>query len=71
MTLSEQLDNALNEALELCANTTAQQFYQTVKVSNIKQHYANNGIYWPALDAKQREVFDRCERIALEIGIER
>lgn len=28
-------------------------------------------MFWPALDAAQRAVFDACEREALEIGIER
>lgn len=66
-----QMDKVFYEALALQANTPAEHLHRTVKVSNIKNMYCEYQMFWPALDAAQREVFDACEREALVIGIER
>lgn len=70
MNVSE-LDRALEDALEMSAETTFEHLQRTIKVSNLKQWYTAHRIFWPALDARQREVFNECEREAREIGIER
>jgi hypothetical protein len=65
------LDNALAAALQLPAETPFMHLQRTIKVSNLKGAYKQIGLFWPALDAKQRAVFDACEKEAREIGIER
>lgn len=65
------LDRALEDALKMSAETNFEHLQRTIRVSNLKQWYTEHQMFWPALDAKQREVFNECEREALEIGIER
>lgn len=68
---NEKIDNALFDALNMPAKTEGHKLHRAVTVYNLKHWYATNGIFWPALDSAQREVFDECTALSINIEIER
>ena len=63
---TEQLDTVFYDALKMEPG-----IQRTIAVSNCKHWYIATGNLWPALDAKQRRVFDICTMEARQMGIEK
>lgn len=68
---AEKLDAMFDRAMNMPGNTEAEKTQRAVSVSNVKHWYSMIGMLWPALDSKQREIFNEAYDISKQIGIER
>jgi hypothetical protein len=65
----EQLDKALEDALQMPARTRSERFQRAISVANVKYWYEKSAGIDPTVPENLQDIFDQCSSDAIEFGV--